>query len=107
MTSERIIFISFDEDKGGNFTFGNNALVIIMGKGEIILEKGKTKAQNVLYVKGIKHNLLSVSQMRDQGHEVTFRKNKCVFKYLDVRKNIIKEVRTLSNVYVLEGDKEI
>jgi hypothetical protein len=31
-----------------------------------------TKEQNVLLVEDMKHNLLSVSQKCDQGHNVTF-----------------------------------
>lgn len=45
--------------------FGNNALAKIKGKGIISLNK-MTKAQNVLYVDGMKHNLLSASQICDQ-----------------------------------------
>lgn len=40
--------------------FGNNSPTIIKGKGILILQE-MTKAQNVLYVEGIKHRLLSVS----------------------------------------------
>jgi hypothetical protein len=38
------------------------------------------KAQNVLLVEDMKHNLLSVSQMCDQGHKVTFDSQKCEIK---------------------------
>jgi hypothetical protein len=35
------------------------------------------KAENVLLVEDMKHNLLSVSQMCDQVHKVTFDSQKC------------------------------
>lgn len=54
MYGDKKKFLSLKKDKGGSITFGNNSPVGIMGKGTIVLEKGKTKAQNVLYVDGIK-----------------------------------------------------
>jgi len=37
-----------------------------------------------MYVDGLKHNLLSVTQMCDQGNEVVFRSNRCVVRELDI-----------------------
>jgi len=36
----------------------------------VSLSNGKGKAQDVLFVDGLKHNLLSVSQVYDRGCEV-------------------------------------
>ena len=52
-------------EKEKNVSFGNDTPTIIKGKGSIFL-KEKVKARNVMYVDGLKHNLLSVSQMCDQ-----------------------------------------
>jgi hypothetical protein len=85
MTGDKSKFEFLTEEKGGNVTFGNNAPARIRGKGIVVLDedkKGKTKAQNVLYVDGLKHNLLSVSQMCDQGHNVLFHSKGC--KVMDV-----------------------
>jgi hypothetical protein len=60
-------FFILKEEKGGSVTFGNNASARIVGKGTISLDNGKTKIQNVMYVEGLKKNLLSVSHMCDQG----------------------------------------
>jgi len=49
-------------EKGKKVSFGNDTPVVIKGKGTVQL-KEKVKAGNVLYVDGLKHNLLSVSQM--------------------------------------------
>ena len=46
--------------------------------------KEKVKAGNVLFVDGLKHNLLSVNQMCDKGNEVVFRSNNCVVRILDI-----------------------
>jgi len=60
MTGDKRKFMSLKEKhRGGNVTFGNNAPTRIKGKGMINLDK-KTKTQNVMYVEGLKHNLLSV-----------------------------------------------
>jgi hypothetical protein len=41
----------------------------IKGKGMVSLSNGKRKAQDVLFVDGLKHNLLSVIQFCDKGCE--------------------------------------
>eukprot|EP00253_Pinus_taeda_P032899 PITA_32899 len=56
-------------EKGKKVSFGNDTPAAIKGKG-IAQLKEKVKAGNVLYVDGLKHNLLSVSQMCDNGTEV-------------------------------------
>ena len=47
-------------EKGKKVSFGNDTPAAIKGKGTSHL-KEKVKARNVLYVYGLKHNLLSVS----------------------------------------------
>eukprot|EP00253_Pinus_taeda_P009556 PITA_09556 len=58
-------------EKGKKVSFGNDTPAAIKGKG-ISQLKEKVKAGNVLYVDGLKHNLLSVSQMCDNGTDVIF-----------------------------------
>ena len=58
-------------EKEKNVTFGNDTPATIKGKGSVFL-KEKVKANEVMYVDGLKHNLLIVSQMCDQGTEVVF-----------------------------------
>ena len=70
-------------EKEKNVSFGNETPAIIKGKGSILL-KEKVKAKNVMYVDGLKHNPLSVSQICDQGNEVVFRSNGCVVHELDI-----------------------
>lgn len=53
----------------------------IIKKGEIIREGDigpfSTKIQNVLFVDGFKHNLLSISQLCDKENRVIFEANRC------------------------------
>ena len=72
MTCNKDKLISYNSlEKENNVTFGNDSLVVIKGRGFIFL-KEKVKAGNVMYVDGLKHNLLSVSEMCDQGNEMVF-----------------------------------
>ena len=41
------------------------------------LSNGKRKAQDVLFVDGLKHNLRSVSEVYDRGCEVVFTSKDC------------------------------
>jgi len=68
--------------------------------------KEKVKHGNVKYVDGLKHNLLSVSQMCDQGNEVVFRSNRCVVHELDTGETMIKGTRTPNNLYILKGGQQ-
>ena len=73
MTSDKYKLISYNAlEKEKNVTFGNDSLVVIKGKASVFL-KEKVKAANVMYVDGLKQNLLSFSQMCDQGNEFVFR----------------------------------
>jgi len=49
----------------------------------------------------MKHNILSVSQMCDQGHKVTFDSQKCEIIKEGSRKLIATAARTSRNIYVL------
>ena len=59
-----------------------------------------------MYVDGLKHKLLSVSEMCDQGNEVVFRSNGCVVCELDTGETMIKGIRTPNNLYMLKGGQQ-
>ena len=92
-------------EKGKKVSFGNDTPATIKGKG-IAQLKEKVKAGNVLYVDGLKHNLLSVSQMCDQRTEVIFRSNGCLVRDLDTGKTVIKGKRTPNNLYIFEEGQQ-
>eukprot|EP00253_Pinus_taeda_P034859 PITA_34859 len=92
-------------EKERKVSFGNDTPALIKGKGSVLL-KEKIKARNVMYVDGLKHNLLSVSQMCDQGNEVVFQSNGCIVRELDTGETMIKEIRTPNNLYILKGGKQ-
>jgi len=67
MTGDRRKFVSLSK-KEGNVSFGSGSGRIV-GKGIVTLINGKGKAQDDLLVDGLKHNLLSVSQICDQARK--------------------------------------
>jgi hypothetical protein len=73
----------------------------IIGKCTARIGNKNTKEEDVLLVKYMKHNLLSVSQMCDQGHKVTFDSQKCDIRKEGSGKLIATVVRTSSNIHVL------
>eukprot|EP00253_Pinus_taeda_P035433 PITA_35433 len=66
-------------------SFGDDTPAFIKGKCSARLKK-KVKARNVMYVDGLKHNILSVNQMCDQGTEIRKTCKYQVFRdLLDIR----------------------
>ncbi|XP_015959931.1 uncharacterized protein LOC107483827 [Arachis duranensis] len=77
MTGKVTFFIKLDEYDGGFVTFGDNGNGKIVAKGKV----GKNFSSfinDVLLVDGLKHNLLSISQLCDLSYEVIFRKLDCL-----------------------------
>jgi hypothetical protein len=77
MKGDKDMFLTLRKERYGSVSFGNDDSTKIIGKGIVIIGNKNTKAENVLLVEDMKHNLLSVSQMCDQGHKVTFDSQKC------------------------------
>ena len=105
MIGDRSLFKVFKSKKGGNVTFSDGSKSQIKGKGIISLP-GLLDIANVLYVKGLKVNLLSISQICDQDFMVLFSKGKCLVMD-ESRKKLISGIRTLDNCYGLVLDADI
>jgi hypothetical protein len=106
MTGDKDKFISISKRKIGNVTFGNNELGKIKGKAMVSFSNGKGKAQDVLLVDGLKHNLFSESQMCDKGCEVVFTSKDCKIKSINSGQVVAKGISTDNNVYVLKEYRE-
>ena len=104
ITGDQSLFKVFEYKKGGNVTFSDRSKSQIKEKGTISLP-GLPDIANVLYVKGLRVNLLSISQICDQDFTVLFSKGKCVVMDKSGKK-LISGVRTLDNCYglVLNAD---
>ena len=99
MNGDASKFVSITLKEEGHVTYGNN-------KGKI-LGKGTTGNENnflihnVLYVEGLKHSLLDISQLCDKGYQVTFRTNSCEIQ-LPNFKEVLPVGKRLNNVYLLD-----
>ena len=105
MTGDRSLFKVFMFKKGDNVTFGDGSKSQINGKGTISLPEPPNIA-NVLYVEGLRVNLLSISQICDQDFVVIFSKGKCLVLN-EFGKKLISGIRTLDNCYGLVLDVDI
>ena len=59
-------------------TFGDNGKGRIIGHGSIG-NNSSSLIENVLLVDGLKHNLLSISQLCDKGFKVIFESYHCMY----------------------------
>ena len=60
-------------------TFERNQKGLIIGVGKVCIPPYPS-IDNVLLVKGLKHNLLSISKLCDSGYNVTFNKDMCIIE---------------------------
>jgi len=61
----------------------------------------KARRGDVLYVEGLKHNLLSISQLCDKGCQVIFKTNSCEI-CLPNTKEVMLIGKRINNVYLLD-----
>ena len=69
MTGDESKFAFLTRRKGGYVTFGDNGKGRIIGHGSIG-NNSSSLIENVFLVDGLKHNLLSISQLCDKGFKV-------------------------------------
>ncbi|MDV3192334.1 MAG: hypothetical protein Q8853_02750, partial [Candidatus Phytoplasma australasiaticum] len=95
-------FLSLKALHGGGVSFGNDKKGYILGIGRI----GKSlehSIENVYYVNGLKHSLLSVSQIFDKGNEDKFNSKKCTVTNL-TSQEVVLVAKRVKNMYVVDLD---
>jgi hypothetical protein len=102
MTGDSSNFISLQNIDGGDVTFGDNKKGKIVGIGKIGKEDSPI-IDGVLLVKGLKHNLMSVSQLCDKGYRVIFEIDVCIVQNIKDAK-ILFEGKRYGNIYVIDLD---
>ena len=102
MTGDESHFITLKAKDGGMVTFGDNGKGKIVGIGNIGITSS-TFIENILLVDGLKHNLLSISQLCDKGFKVSFESSLCI-----ITNPINDEIRIIGhrrgNIYILDLD---
>ena len=101
MTGDKDKFVDI-KPKGGNVTFGDNNKASIIGIGKIGKENSPT-IDNVLLVKGLKYNLLSISHLCDKNNRVIFEHSSCIVQRIKDGKVLFIGHRQ-DNVYVINMD---
>jgi len=76
MTGDLTKFTSLKLKLEGHVTYGDNNRGRILGRGTVGTGNSTT-IENVLYVEGLKHSLLSISQLCDKGYKVNFESKGC------------------------------
>ena len=79
MTGDMRKFIKFRNHDGGIVRVGKNTTCHIIGIRSITLDV-KTYINDVYFVDGLKHNLLSVGQLMDKGYQLQFGNDTCIIK---------------------------
>ena len=75
MTGNKSLLSEFEEKAGPSVSYGDGNIGQTLGYGKIII--GNVIIEQVALVKGLKHNLLSVSQITDRGYHVIFYDSHC------------------------------
>ncbi|KAI3748889.1 hypothetical protein L6452_12302 [Arctium lappa] len=103
MTGQKDMLTEYKEEKGPSVTFGGNGKGFTRGFG--VLSNGTTTFRRVAYVDGLKHNLLSISQLCDKDYEVRFTKKAC--SVLNEKGKLALSGHRRENVYVIDMDSTI
>ena len=77
MTGDKSKLSSFTPKDGGYVTFGDDSRGKVIGV-ENIDNYSSSCIENVLLVDGLKHNLISISQLCDKDYNVNFDKTECI-----------------------------
>jgi hypothetical protein len=101
MTVNKDMFVTLKKERDEPVSFGNDNSTKIIGKDIVKLGSKDAIAENVLLVKNMKHNLLSVSQMCDQGNTLLFDSKKCEIRKEGLGKLVATTLRTPNNIYIL------
>jgi hypothetical protein len=104
MTRDQSKFVILKK-KGGNVTFGDDSSTKILGKGIVNIGSENVKAGKVLLVEYMKHNLLSVRKICDQGYTLTFDSRKCKIRENNSRRLVATATRRPNNIYILDMKK--
>jgi hypothetical protein len=98
MTRERHNSLLIKEN-GEMTLFKNNEITEIKGKGKTGKEKG-VETENVNFVEGLEHNLISVSQLCDNGLQVIFRSEICEKKKVSSGETVLNGIKK-KNAFII------
>ena len=97
MTRNKSLFKTLKEKEDGFVTFGNGSHSQVLGKGTVDI-LGLPLLTDVLYIKGLKVNLLSITQICDEDFLAQFSKKGCLILN-EEGVQVLKGLRTTNNCY--------
>ena len=100
MTGDKSKFLNISFKQEGHVTYWDNNKGRILGR-ESIGDKDILVIHDVLYVEGLKHNLLSISQLCDKEFQVIFKTNTCEICFPNT-KEVMLVGKRINNVYLLD-----
>ena len=100
MSGEEQLFNNVTKQDLGSVTFGDNSRARAVGIGSVSFAS-TTQVEQVLLVDGLKHNLLSISQLCDEGNIVTFEHDKCIIRSPESKATRFVAQRR-KNMYILQ-----
>ncbi|WVZ63624.1 hypothetical protein U9M48_013240 [Paspalum notatum var. saurae] len=104
MTGHRKWFSSLNPVSTKKYnTFGDNGQGKVLGVGSVSLF-AKLSLREVVFVRNLGFNLVSVSQRLDEGFEVRFKKGAC--RVLDAEETLVFRVDLTTPAFELSGDDE-
>jgi len=98
MTRDLTKFTSLKLKAEGHVTYGDNNRGRILGRGAVGTGSSTT-IENVLYVEGLKHSLLSINQLCDKGYKVNFKWNGCTISH-DSSSKVLFTGKRVNNIYL-------
>lgn len=104
MTGYNSKCITFTDWNGGVIKFGDKSSVKIQVKGPLSIND-TLKLHNVWYVEKLEYNLLSVSQLCENGYLVNFNAHGCEIKEINLGRLIVEGNRIENNLYDLREVK--
>ncbi|GAA0144991.1 transmembrane signal receptor [Lithospermum erythrorhizon] len=96
MTGDATSLENIVKYSGREVTFGDRGKGRVIGKGRLCVS-GLPKLEDVLLVKGLTANLISISQLCDSTWTVKFRKDSCIV--MDIHSMIVMEDKRSSDNY--------
>ncbi|KAK1358784.1 hypothetical protein POM88_043258 [Heracleum sosnowskyi] len=75
MNGNKALLSEYEEKAGPTLSYGDGNIGQTLGYGNIII--GNVIIEKVALMKGLKHNLLSISQITDRGYHVNFYSTHC------------------------------
>nr|GEU34418.1 hypothetical protein [Tanacetum cinerariifolium] len=91
MTGNIFYLSDFEPYDGGYMSFGQGGCKIT---GKVTIKTGKLEFENVYFVKDLKYNLFSVSQICDNKNNVLFTDSECIVLGRDFKHNLVRGLPT-------------